>query len=100
MGKVGPAPGPPLTFTSPPFAAGCLGGGVFQRQINGERRPGPRLAFDLNEPAMVVDHAVNNGKPEAGPFAAFFRAEKWFENVGLHLARHADPGIADANAGI
>ena len=45
---------------------------------------------------MLLDDGVYGREPEPGPLADALGREEGFENVGLDLGTHADPGVAYA----
>src|SRR5216683_5712269 len=72
--------------------------GPEHRKENGKLGALAGLAADLDQPAMVGDDAVDDGKSEPGTFADIFRCEEGLENPIPGLGIHAAPGIRDPEA--
>lgn len=64
------------------------------RQKNLECRALARQTLHGNRSAALLDHAVNHGQTQPGPFAHFLGREEWFKDVLQCLFIHAMAGIA------
>ena len=68
--------------------------------MNAKSRANIRLAFHLDKPAVIVDHAIHHGEAEPGPFGPLFRREKGSKMCDLTSGVMPDTGVVDADAGI
>ena len=64
-------------------------------QIDLEGRPLARLAVDIDEAIVLLDHAVNRCQPQAGAFAHFLGGEERLEQMAQSLLVHAAAVVAD-----
>src|SRR3990172_10373967 len=85
---VSPASRPP-GFNDP-----CGGGGVHLGEIYPERRPPSRLAVHVDEPVVLLDDPVNDGKSQACSLVRPLRREERLEDALPGLLVHSHPRVA------
>ena len=68
--------------------------GQVARQVDLEGRSLARLAVDIDETVVLLDHAVDRGQAQSGAFAHFLGGEERFEEMSLGLLVHAAAVIA------
>src|SRR5438876_10580026 len=68
---------------------------VDARQVDLEAGAAARLGVYPDEPPALLHDAVHRGQPQARAFAPLLGREERLEQMGLHVRRHADAGIAD-----
>ncbi len=66
-----------------------------QGEIYAKGRARPRLAVDVDKPAVLLHNAVHGGQTEPGALAHFLRAEERIEDLLLRRLIHSRSGVGD-----
>ena len=70
------------------------------RQVQSDRGPRSRLAFDSNMPAGLSDKAIDHAEAEPGPLADLLGREEGLKNPIPHFRRHPAAGVRDGQPDI
>ena len=69
-------------------------------QVNGKGCPLVQAAVNGNRPFMLPDDGINQGKPQAGPFARFLSCEIGFKDPLHGFFIHAPATVTDPDPNI